>query len=169
MPEELTDDQSSFWAKCWPRSLSPYGITKPQWVKTIIITIMHDKLVNKKKSQLLPSSQMHENKTSSHNQHSQTSLKYGHFPSKYSLKAACIACAWEWIIRFFFRNSKSALYPACVLSMLHSDGSVQDCSISSALAMEILQSCSEPSIWYHVILDHGIARTHHYPIVYTML
>ena len=29
------------------------------------------------------------------------------------------------------------------------DGLVQDCSISSALAMEILQSCTKPSIWYY--------------------
>ena len=29
------------------------------------------------------------------------------------------------------------------------DASGQDCSISSALAMEILQSCTEPSIWAH--------------------
>ena len=27
------------------------------------------------------------------------------------------------------------------------DGLVQDCSISSALAMEILQFCSKPSMW----------------------
>ena len=29
--------------------------------------------------------------------------------------------------------------------MVHIDGLVQDCSISSALAMEILQSCTKPS------------------------
>ena len=35
------------------------------------------------------------------------------------------------------------------LHELHSiDDSVQDCSISSALAMEILQSCTEPSIFH---------------------
>ena len=28
------------------------------------------------------------------------------------------------------------------------DGLVQDCSNSSALAMELLQSCTMPSIWY---------------------
>ena len=33
--------------------------------------------------------------------------------------------------------------------ILHADGSVQHCSISSALAMEILQSCTRPSIWYN--------------------
>ena len=33
------------------------------------------------------------------------------------------------------------------------DGSVQDCSISSALAMEILQSCTEPSTWNQSITE----------------
>ena len=28
------------------------------------------------------------------------------------------------------------------------DGLVQDCSTSSALAMELLQSCAKPSIWF---------------------
>ena len=41
------------------------------------------------------------------------------------------------------------------LSTLHTiflylDCLVQDCSISCVLAMEILQSCTEPSIWSHV-------------------
>ena len=38
-------------------------------------------------------------------------------------------------------------YPAGVAVVCHSyvDGLVQDCSISSALAMEILQSCTKPS------------------------
>ena len=33
----------------------------------------------------------------------------------------------------------------------HTDGFLQDCSISSALAMEILQPCVKPWIWYHCI------------------
>ena len=39
----------------------------------------------------------------------------------------------------------------CHYSMLQYDvnGSVQDCIISSALAMEIPQSCTKPSIWYY--------------------
>ena len=32
--------------------------------------------------------------------------------------------------------------------MLHVDGLVQDCSNSSALAMELLHSCTKPLIWY---------------------
>ena len=49
MPQNLTDDKSTlvqvmawcrqatshYLSQCWPRSLSPYGITRPQWVKTI--------------------------------------------------------------------------------------------------------------------------------------
>ena len=48
MPQDLTDDQSTlvqvmawccqatshYLSQCWPRSLSPYGITRPQWVKS---------------------------------------------------------------------------------------------------------------------------------------
>ena len=33
----------------------------------------------------------------------------------------------------------------------HTNGFLQDCSISSALAMEILQSCVKPWIWYQCI------------------
>ena len=47
MPQDLTDDKSTLiqvmaWCRqatshylgqCWPRSMSPYGITRPQWVK----------------------------------------------------------------------------------------------------------------------------------------
>ena len=40
----------------------------------------------------------------------------------------------------------------------HIDGWVQDCSISSALASQILQSCNRPSIWpsYIKIIFHHI-------------
>ena len=33
-------------------------------------------------------------------------------------------------------------------SIQYINGLVQDCSNSSALAMELLQSCTKPSIWY---------------------
>ena len=33
--------------------------------------------------------------------------------------------------------------------IVYIDGLVQDCSISSALAMEMLQSCTEPLIYYN--------------------
>ena len=49
MPQELTDDKSTlvqvmvwcrqatshYLSQCWPRSLLPYVVTRPQWVKTI--------------------------------------------------------------------------------------------------------------------------------------
>ena len=35
-----------------------------------------------------------------------------------------------------------------ITSFQHFDGLVQDCSNSSALAMELLQSCTKASIWY---------------------
>ena len=36
----------------------------------------------------------------------------------------------------------------------HIDGFVQDCSISSALAMEILHSCTKPAIWLPCAYNH---------------
>ena len=33
----------------------------------------------------------------------------------------------------------------------YSDGSVQDCSNSSALAMELLHICTEPCVWQHAV------------------
>ena len=43
----------------------------------------------------------------------------------------------------------------CVSSRLdiYIDGSVQDCSISSVLAMDILQSCTEPSTCNHIVYN----------------
>ena len=52
MPLDLTDDKSTsaqvmawchqatshYLSQCWPRSLSPYGITRPQWVNTPQLT-----------------------------------------------------------------------------------------------------------------------------------
>ena len=51
MPLDLTDDKSTLvqvmaWCRqatslylrqCWPRFLSPYGVTRPQWVKIVIV------------------------------------------------------------------------------------------------------------------------------------
>ena len=34
------------------------------------------------------------------------------------------------------------------------DGLVEDCSNSSALAMELLQSCTKPPTWQHMDLGH---------------
>ena len=39
-------------------------------------------------------------------------------------------------------------------NLYHVNGLVQDCSISSALAVEILQSCTKPCIYIHVSLAY---------------
>ena len=58
MPLDLTDDKSTlvqvmawcfqspshYLSQCWPRSLSPYGVTRPQWVKTAF-TVMFMTLI----------------------------------------------------------------------------------------------------------------------------
>ena len=55
MSLDFTDDQSTlvqshYLAQCWPRSLSPYGITRPQWVMLlkdpnwVVSYIAHTKL-----------------------------------------------------------------------------------------------------------------------------
>ena len=50
MPQDLTDDKSTlvqvmvwcrqassqYLSQCWPRSLSPYGVTRPQWVNSCL-------------------------------------------------------------------------------------------------------------------------------------
>ena len=52
MPQELTDDKSTlvqvmawchqatshYLSQCWPRSMSPNGVTRPQWVKFIKVS-----------------------------------------------------------------------------------------------------------------------------------
>ena len=40
---------------------------------------------------------------------------------------------------------------------MHIDGLVQNRSISSALAMEILQSCTKLSTYLNVQMDHGLS------------
>ena len=55
MSRDLTDDKSTlvqvmawcrqatshYLSQCWPRSMSPYGVTRPQWVKTTYHWRMH--------------------------------------------------------------------------------------------------------------------------------
>ena len=46
----------------------------------------------------------------------------------------------------------------------YSDGLVQDCSNSSVLAMELLQSCTKPLI-YLICIGHGIPINEYMDIV----
>ena len=57
MSQDFTDDQSTlvqvmawcrqatshYLSQCWPRSLSPYGVTRPQWVKWAAVTWYKDR------------------------------------------------------------------------------------------------------------------------------
>ena len=64
-------------------------------------------------------------------------------------------------------NSTMVEWPICMVSQAHMtghsnwkqhnmDGLVQDCSISIAIAMEILQSCSQPLKYKIVLLVHVV-------------
>ena len=50
----------------------------------------------------------------------------------------------------------------CLLIFMSQDGLAQDCSNSSALALELLQSCANPSIWSSK-LTREPSRWHHLP------
>ena len=74
---------------------------------------------------------------------------------------------WQNWLFTLFHQSRSVLSPNPIRSTLfltlccfcrwfiyvmcyyHFEGLLQDCSNSSALALELLQSCTEPSIWYN--------------------
>ena len=64
-----------------------------------------------------------------------------------TLNAVCILKAQD-----YSKSITSTLeWPQAYIKPLIYDGLVQDCSISIALAMEILQSCTKPSI-YHIYI-----------------
>ena len=52
------------------------------------------------------------------------------------------------------------MHHSLIFASFHIDGLVQDCRISIALAMEILQSCTKPSIWLDLIITHWGRVTH---------
>ena len=55
-------------------------------------------------------------------------------------------------IKEFVKTSQSVFTPYSDTSThRHTDGFMQDCSISGALATQILQSCAKPWIWYQCI------------------
>ena len=60
-----------------------------------------------------------------------------------------------WWINFWWTGTIQLLLIVCqgcfISAVPYIDGLVQDCSISSALALEILQSCTKPSISYMII------------------
>ena len=74
-----------------------------------------------------------------HSQRS-TDCHFCHAPSKSGMTFPLAAGQPRAVLRFC----------RCGEEQQHINDLVQDCSISSALAMEILQSCSKPSIFSHV-------------------
>ena len=46
MPLDFTEDKSTLvqvmaWCQCWPRSLSPYGVTRPQWFDSLVYSLTY--------------------------------------------------------------------------------------------------------------------------------
>ena len=64
---------------------------------------------------------------------------------KYSSHFSERPCIPNWLILLLYSNNGSSVV-SIILPNIHIDGLVQDCSNSSALAMELLQSCTRPSI-----------------------
>ena len=60
---------------------------------------------------------------------------------------------WWWLADIW-HDAGDVIWSYAAGSAVYINGFVQDCSISSALALEILQSCTKPSIyrWYFVCL-----------------
>ena len=74
---------------------------------------------------------------------------------------ACVCFIAKCVLHFSFQNSIHHCYIGKSTeqgTMAHIDVLVQDCSISSALAMEILQFCTKPSIWWSTTMDHWISK-----------
>ena len=60
----------------------------------------------------------------------------------------CECRDWKRLKKKAMKASHSNLTTPCNSTHAHIDGLVQDCSSSSAVAMELLQSCIKPSIYF---------------------
>ena len=83
-----------------------------------------------------------------------------HFPfhSAKSSGSACKSFTYGNSCSVYFadtcsRHVTDTITPFTSLFYLHFNGLVQDCINSSALAMELLWSCTKPSIWYIIVID----------------
>ena len=111
---------SHYLSQCWPSPMSPYDVTRPQWVKKWSKTwahvysaywvVMHNDL------------QWHETLVHLHTQWNQSSNKKK-------------------------GNSQTGILSEEQYNWDDVKGLVQDCSISSALVMNMLQSCTEPTMY----------------------
>ena len=154
MSVDLSDDQSilvqvmawcrqatsHYLSQCWPRSLSPYGFTRPQWVENKYRTRICCCELHKKQNiwwlnakHIDGSVQTCSNSIANALELLQSCAK----PSICNLIAITMLQLyreWYWIQRDIY-NGKTYI-----------NGFVQDCSISIANALEILQSCTKPLI-----------------------
>ena len=75
----------------------------------------------------------------------------------------CAHCLMAWSCKNQYITAMRCLWSTsreiCTWFMFDIDGLAQDCSNSSALAMELLQSCTKPSIWSDVVLYLSILLT----------
>ena len=70
----------------------------------------------------------------------------------------CVISAWQKNGLFMFLLASEVL--KSYDKQRHIDGSVQDCSNSSALAMDLLQSCAQPSIYANTLYTDSLYQKH---------
>ena len=70
------------------------------------------------------------------------------------------ACPWMKISMSWlqFDGKLFPVFPALIQTNHHVDGLVQDCSNFIANALELLQSCTEPSMWSNDVLVYCVIR-----------
>ena len=134
----------------------PHGITKGQWVKSGSLNVIHVTLaeVHRLWQSYCVCCQL----MASHPRASWLYAMLSVYGNSYTMQVAISSPSqavrlvnslqlWETFMYFW-----TGLQCCILLWFLYDylDGLVQDCSISSANALEILQSCTEPSIlcWY---------------------
>ena len=123
---------SHYLNQCWPRSLSLYSVTRPQWVNFI----QRSAPGSISKSCGWKSCQ---DTWPTCNANLGTSDVWAF----YMMKSEDYVGVFRKIYQWFYVKGERFQW---VNNAVHIDDLVQDCSNSSALAMELLQSCTAPSI-----------------------
>ena len=154
MSVDLTDDQSTlvqvmawcrqatshYLSQCWPRSQSPYGFTRPQWVKNNYKTrICCCELHKKQNIWWLNAKHIHGS--------AQTCSSS--IANALELLQSCatpLICSLNEITTLQFYRAWYSIKHDLYNGKTYINGFVQDCSISIANALEILQSCTKPLI-----------------------
>ena len=152
---------SHYLSQCWPRSLSPYGVTRPQWVQAWM-------------SNYIPQFYMDVITMSMSSRFNTVTHLYRHgvlhprMQTKFPFTGTLIIQRKKNMAHSFTRQCRGILWPCRKIELkvhwsqwyltcrkielqVHwsqgcIDGLVKDCSISIANALETLQSCTKPSI-----------------------